>query len=97
MIKYGTSTRGGDRSDTQRGHGTHVCGTIAGQHVLDGSIGDDSHKKEGVAPKAKLHFYDIGKGYTVNDPRENWFENFHRNHAQRGAKIATGSWGFGYR
>ena len=97
VIKYGTSTRGGDRSDIQKGHGTHVCGTVAGQHVLDGSIGDDSHGKEGVAPKAKLHFYDIGKGYAVNDPREEWFKNFHRTHAQRGAKIATGSWGFGYR
>jgi subtilisin family serine protease len=33
---------------------------------------------------------------AVNDPREEWIESFYQNGAG-GAKIASGSWGFGYR
>lgn len=34
---------------------------------------------------------------AVNDPREAWLESFYQNGGNRGAKIASGSWGFGYR
>ena len=60
-------------------------------------MGDGDDVKEGIAPGAKVHFYDIGKGYVVNDPREHWFESFYHTHPRVGAKVASGSWGFGYR
>ncbi|KAL7539054.1 hypothetical protein ACHAXR_009628 [Thalassiosira sp. AJA248-18] len=108
VVKYDISKRGGDTSDTLRGHGTHVVGTIAGRHLLDddnSAAGEyyGNNAKEGMAPASKIHFYDIAVGYTVTDPREHWFTSFHNDQQQHnpqqqgGAKIANGSWGFGYR
>lgn len=42
-----------DGADTTAGHGTHVCGTITGK-----STGSQTYN--GVAPEAKIAFYDIG-------------------------------------
>ena len=61
-------------------------GTVAGRHALDATVGDGDDSKEGIAPGAKIHFYDIGVGYVVNDPRDHWFDSFHQNHPHRGAK-----------
>ena len=36
-------------------------GTITGKHIR-GRMADGDDKKEGMAPAAKLHFYDIGIG-----------------------------------
>lgn len=66
--------------------GTHVAGTVAGRHAFDTTLGNDDDPKEGVAPGAKLHIYDIGEGYTVNDPRRHWFESFHNEDPRKGAK-----------
>ena len=42
------------------GHGTHVCGTIAGHKTLDGISGTDGFVN-GVAKNAKIAFVDIGQ------------------------------------
>jgi len=97
VVKYDISPRGGDSTDIYRGHGSHVVGTVAGQHLLDTTVGNGDDPKEGIAPSAKIHFFDIGLGSAVNDPREAWFSSFHDSHPRKGAKIASGSWGFGYR
>lgn len=62
VIKYDVSSRGGDKTDAFKGHGSHVAGTISGRHVHDESLGDGDDHKEGMAPAAKLHVYDIGIG-----------------------------------
>ncbi|KAL7546088.1 hypothetical protein ACHAWF_009425 [Thalassiosira exigua] len=97
VVKYDVSDRGGDAEDVQRGHGTHVSGTAVGRHCRRDEGEGDPDRKEGIAPGAKLHFYDIGDGRVVTDPRKSWFKSFHRSHPRRGAKIAVGSWGFGRR
>lgn len=44
-----------DMVDPQGGHGTHVVGSIIGSCL------DDATKMNGIAPEAKLSFFDIGK------------------------------------
>ena len=97
IVRYDISPRGGDATDTARGHGTHVVGTVAGLHALDKISGNGDDSKEGIAPGAKIHFFDIGVDTAVNDPREAWFNSFYDSNPKKGAKIASGSWGFGYR
>ena len=41
------------------GHGTHVCGTVAGRKSLDGVTESDGFV-DGVARDAQLAFFDIG-------------------------------------
>jgi len=44
----------GDSLDNEAGHGSHVCGTIAGSSI-------SSHTDmDGIAPDAKIAFYDVG-------------------------------------
>lgn len=43
-----------DSADYEYGHGTHVCGTIAGKRI------DGPGMADGVAPGAKIAFMDIG-------------------------------------
>ena len=50
---------GVDGRDTTGGHGTHVAGTIAGRKAADGKK-ESNGEADGVAPGAKLAFYDIG-------------------------------------
>ena len=61
VVRYDVSQRGGDVQDAYKGHGTHVVGTLGGKHVR-GRMGDGDDSKEGIAPAAKVHFFDIGLG-----------------------------------
>eukprot|EP00897_Mesotaenium_endlicherianum_P010266 jgi/Mesen1/9268/ME000060S08707 len=49
----------GDAADVAGGHGTHVCGTVAGA-AASGSTGSASASFQGIASAAKLAVYDIG-------------------------------------
>ena len=50
-----------DKFDNGIGHGTHVAGLVGGA-VLAGSGSDPG---SGVAPDAKLHFFDMAVGDSV--------------------------------
>jgi len=81
-----------DERDNTHGHGTHVAGTIAGHKSVDG-INDLDGYGNGVAPDAKLAFFDLGrtgkKGLKV--PSDiSWLLNFGN---KIGAKIHSASWG----
>jgi hypothetical protein len=61
VVRYDISSRGGDAKDAYKGHGSHVVGTLTGKHI-NGNLGDGDDPKEGMAPAAKVHFFDIGLG-----------------------------------
>ena len=44
----------GSSGDLSNGHGSHVAGTVAGMSLSDGNF------YKGMAPGAKLSFFDIG-------------------------------------
>ena len=81
-----------DKFDNGIGHGTHVAGLVGGA-VLAGSGSDPG---SGVAPDAKLHFFDMAVGDSVvYDPGvARLFNSFYSN--GNGAKIHIGSWGRNY-
>ena len=60
VVQYVASA---DDGDVEGGHGTHVAGSILGKSLSDYSLVD------GVAPEAKLAFFDIGRWscHTVYD------------------------------
>ena len=73
-----------------RDHGTHVSGSVAGNALQGGTLGE----YDGMAPKAKLAFFDIGqagaRGLSVpNDLARNMFPIAYT----AGARIHTNSWG----
>ena len=61
VVRYDVSPRGGDSSDAYKGHGSHVVGTLTGRNIR-GKMGNGDDPKEGMAPAAKVHFFDIGLG-----------------------------------
>jgi len=56
VVQYNTFV---DNSDYKSGHGTHVCGTIAGNKAIDGKTPSNG-MANGVAKDAKIAFFDIG-------------------------------------
>ena len=48
-----------DKVDEMGGHGTHVAGSVAGKSLSDFSSMD------GMAPDAKITFFDIGKLFVL--------------------------------
>lgn len=79
----------GNGFDTEGGHGSHVCGTIAGDILSETSYNG------GHAPDAKIAFYDMSvDGNSISYPTpisENVFEVSR----EAGAKIHSDSWGSG--
>jgi hypothetical protein len=75
-----------DGLDDRGGHGTHVVGSIAGKSNMEFS------NMNGVAPEAKIAFFDVGMtdhGYLVVPPLEQLFNaSYHH-----GARVHTNSWG----
>uniref|UniRef100_A0A7S1BX44 subtilisin n=1 Tax=Corethron hystrix TaxID=216773 RepID=A0A7S1BX44_9STRA len=72
-----------------RGHGTHVAGTIAGFSLHNDTTGENEN---GVAPNAKIAFFDIGSGnsldVTIPDTNTLFNPGYHA-----GARIHSASWG----
>lgn len=75
-----------DELDITGGHGTHVCASILGE-----SLGDFS-AMDGIAPKAKLTFFDIGvteTGALNVPPVHKIFQSAYA----AGARVHSNSWG----
>lgn len=85
----------GDRQEISRGHGTYVSGIIAGRKSSDGINGEVGNA-DGVAPGAKLSFFDMEVGSAgIQDPGvKRLFESFYNDGG--GANIMNGSWGRSY-
>mmetsp|Transcript_11916 Transcript_11916/g.26119 ORF Transcript_11916/g.26119 Transcript_11916/m.26119 type:complete len:947 (-) Transcript_11916:312-3152(-) len=77
-----------DDSDYIEGHGTHVCGTVLGN-----TAGGNNDK--GMAPDAKLAFYDIGDGggYLQLPVTQNAWLKMCDVAYSKGAFIHSASWG----
>lgn len=77
-----------DSSDVVAGHGTHVAGTIVGQSIFDGYSGGN-----GVAPDAKIAFYDVQSGSSpyLSIPDLNMFVL--KTQYNAGARVMSHSWG----
>jgi hypothetical protein len=89
IVSYVTYVNGGD---VFAGHGSHVVGSIAGNAVSGSSA--TATKSNGVAPDAKIAFYDIGDSsgslYVPDD-----ITSIFSAGAQAGAWIHSNSWGCG--
>lgn len=62
IVRYRFVSGGGDNNDYTGGHGTHVCGSVLGNDFTNGN-----NVNNGMAPAAKLHFYDatVGSGSDI--------------------------------
>lgn len=75
-----------DELDEEGGHGSHVCGTVAG------SSGQEFGQMSGMAPKAKIAFFDIGvthRDFLKLPAIDDIFTSAYR----AGARVHTNSWG----
>ena len=77
----------GDDKDVKNGHGTHVCGTVAGDNQKD--LYKDG-KFSGVAPSAKIAFMDQGRGRGLRVPS---IKRLISNAVSVDAHIFSFSWG----
>lgn len=87
-----------DTSDDDGGHGTHVCGSVAGRLSFNGvsnnEVGSQGELNEnGLGMDAKLAFFDIGvtgvRGLNVPNPLTSVFSKGYT----AGARIHSASWG----
>ncbi|CAM9109305.1 unnamed protein product, partial [Ectocarpus fasciculatus] len=85
----------GDRFDYEKGHGSHVVGTIAGHCIECEGTGLSKQSMEsynGVAPAAKISFFDIGSaGGILNIPLD--AAVLLRPSYDSGARVFSVSWG----
>ena len=89
----------GSGGDYSSGHGTHVAGTVAGLCAFESeSTTENRNIYKGMAPNAKLAFFDIGidnKQQDLTVPYD-FSETLYPPAYQAGARIHTNSWGGGY-
>eukprot|EP01041_Mallomonas_annulata_P002618 gene2618-5114_t len=94
IIQY-TFVSGADALDDVGGHGTHICGIVAGNsYGIDptDSLYSANGKYSGVAPNARIAFMDVAKvgSYSLAVPSANVLYTIAYN---AGSRIATNSWG----
>ncbi|KAL7518658.1 hypothetical protein ACHAWX_003466 [Stephanocyclus meneghinianus] len=90
VLRYDSDAQGGDFADVFQGHGTHVSATIVGSHI--NGLG---HGKEGIAPAARAHFFDICADNRCLSPHRHWFDSF-TSGTSESPKVASASWGTAY-
>jgi hypothetical protein len=90
ILRYDNDQYGGDLFDVMNGHGTHVSATIIGSHI--NGIGAD---KEGIAPAATAHFFDICTASRCLSPQQQWFNSLN-SHPTAKPKVLSASWGTAY-
>jgi len=73
-------------------HGTHVSGTIVGRRAIDGRT-ETNGIADGVAPEAKIAFFDIGDANTRFLSTPNDSEDIFAPGLSAGAKVHSASWG----
>jgi hypothetical protein len=78
------------------GHGTHVCGSIAGNAGSSGSyVASGSENYDGVAKDAQLAFTDIGwSGEGYGGELNNMGSDYYQHAYDLGARIHSDSWGY---
>ena len=78
----------GDCKDSN-GHGTHVAGTLAGESASSTSF---SSQYDGVAPKSRIAFTDMGKGILGSMKTPSISEDLFPRSYERGVRIHSDSW-----
>jgi hypothetical protein len=77
-----------DGSDTEAGHGSHVVGTIIGNSIFDDFVGGN-----GIAPAAKVAFYDIMASNSPYLSIPDTFSYLYPTLYNAGARVLSNSWG----
>ena len=84
-----------DGSDAAHGHGTHVAASLAGEALSSGADVLEQRGYDGVAPKAKLAFTDIGFAGVESILIPDNFTEFLAWTYHSGARIHANAWGNG--
>ncbi|KAG2488755.1 hypothetical protein HYH03_012753 [Edaphochlamys debaryana] len=80
-------------ADARRGHGSHVCGSIAGARATGPGAFADA-EDTGAAPLARLSFFDFTNEFTGRTVAlEPYDERVLPYHYEVGARISSNSWG----
>jgi hypothetical protein len=77
-----------DSYDQAAGHGTHVVGTIVGDSIFDGYT-----KANGVAPAAKVAFYDVMSANSQYLSVPDTYNYVYTSLYNAGARVLSNSWG----
>jgi len=83
----------GDRVDEVQGHGTHVCGTIAGNVLSSPSATEAERSSNGIAPDAKISFFDLENTATGDFGVPSNLDDILVPAYNAGARIHSNSWG----